>query len=280
MNARHAPRRPADWSPDPVLSHASGTPSFVRVAWDSRQARPFGPWRLAPIGDPLLEVEQPDGSVAGTTGVGDRGADPGATATAPARESIASPVDGRPEPRAIPVPREPAQQALTAAQRRQIEEAAHARGFAEGRAAALEERREAIEGEERLLRRTLAELQGLIDTPDRLHEPLRRLALRIAEALVRGELAASGDAVDRLVRGALERLEADGALPTVHLNPDDLAAADATVRSLSDQCRFEADPLLSRGSVRVAVRDALVEDLIEQRRDALTAQLLDPPVLR
>jgi len=95
------------------------------------------------------------------------------------------------------------------------------------------------------------------------YDPLKKLAIHIAEQIVRGELTLSSTAIEHLVQKALGDIEHQGIDNiVVTLNPKD---ADAFIKSLNDGPEVRADPELSRGSVKVTMGDAAIEDLIEHR---------------
>jgi hypothetical protein len=95
------------------------------------------------------------------------------------------------------------------------------------------------------------------------YDPLKKLAIHIAEQIVRGELTLSSTAIERLVHKALGDIEHQGIDNiVVTLNPKD---ADSFSKSLDDGPEVRADPELSRGSVKVTMGDAAIEDLIEHR---------------
>ncbi len=131
----------------------------------------------------------------------------------------------------------------------------------------------------------------LTQSGERMYEPLKRLALHLAEQLVIGELSVSPQAIERLVRRCVEELDAQrGSQVVVELHPDDLAAMQALMKSLhpegadaSDSAKsapawiLQANAALIPGSVRASANDAVVSDLIEHRLDALARQLLVSP---
>jgi len=145
-------------------------------------------------------------------------------------------------------------------------------GMAEGRAAA------SVSAEQEILqlRAVLQGLQSALTDTQRLFEPMQRLALHLAEQLVRGELEFSSRAIRRLIESAL--LEVDQKLAfSVRLNPEDLQLLRTTLGE-DDAMHMAGDPGLSRGSVRVEMDDGVVEDLIENRLDTLARSLLGPEV--
>jgi len=136
-------------------------------------------------------------------------------------------------------------------------------------------------------------VRRLIDTPDKLYEPLKRLALHLAEQLVLAELTVSPQAIERLVRRSVDELAPQRQAPiTVELNPADLAVLLAPPPALSGQTpandegaadkpaapqwpwHLQASDDLLPGSVRASASDAVVSDLIENRLEVLARGLL------
>jgi flagellar biosynthesis/type III secretory pathway protein FliH len=125
------------------------------------------------------------------------------------------------------------------------------------------------------LQAAIAELQ---QSPHTFFEPLKRLALHLAEQLVLAELQLDGAAIDRLVQRCLDELaEHDESLISVELNPGDLAMLqDLRTRSgLTEGAalRLQANEQLLPGSVRASANNAQVEDLIGDRLSALARGL-------
>ena len=134
-------------------------------------------------------------------------------------------------------------------------------------------------------------VQEMMQSPDRLHEPLKRLALHLAEQLVIGDLSVSPQAIDRLVRRCVEELDAQRGVPVlIELHPDDLGPMQEVLRAMGPEAGESADAgnnspswtlqgnaALLPGSVRASANDAVVSDLIEHRLDALARQLLISP---
>ncbi|MEY4258916.1 MAG: hypothetical protein RJA56_1817, partial [Pseudomonadota bacterium] len=261
---------PAAWSPDPLLAAVQSQPHFLRVNWNEKQAKDFGPWRMAPLGEPLEAVEVAQDHL---------GFDLNADSTE------ADPLDSAGQA-ALPAPDEPL--ALEASEAgegvlhspddlERITQEAHAKGWAEGHAQAQAEA--AVQQAEQLavLTDLLTGLHGLNHEPQRFFEPLKRLALHMAEQLVRGELQVSGQAVAQLVKQALDTLGETREKVTLHLNPLDADALSEAAPELVAQCAIESDAQLQRGSVRVTVNDTVVEDLIEHRLEALARRVLAQP---
>jgi flagellar biosynthesis/type III secretory pathway protein FliH len=111
---------------------------------------------------------------------------------------------------------------------------------------------------------------------DSFYQPLKKLALHIAEQLVRGELTLSTAAVERLVDAAIRDIEQQGEGPiVVSLSAADHQQFTRHLSSDMEQINLRIDPSLSRGSVRVMMDDSAVEDLIETRLAAISDNLFD-----
>lgn len=107
--------------------------------------------------------------------------------------------------------------------------------------------------------------------------PLKKLAIHLAEELVRGELNLSAVAIDRLVKAALDDLEAYGEeTVTVNLHPIDLEKIQPHLDSEFAHLELRGDPQLFQGSVIVTMGDTAIEDLLENRLQRLAEDLIKP----
>lgn len=246
------------WVPSPLLLRPQQTPRFLRAAWDSQQAQAFGPWRVAERIDPALALEQgpPPGVEFEALPAPDEAIDaPGAEIIEAHAEPVQSP-------------------GISAEVLQEAEQRAHAQGLQDGRAQVLAEIEADRAREAELVRHLAIELRALKEDPSRFFEPLRRLALHIAEQLVRGELQTSGEAVSQIVRQALDTLGEPGEDVVVTLNPHDAALLQSSSQDFLLGLRVQPDAALHRGSVRVTQRDTLVEDLIEHRLESIVHRVL------
>ncbi|WP_146178972.1 FliH/SctL family protein [Limnohabitans sp. Jir61] len=154
-----------------------------------------------------------------------------------------------------------------------------AQGIEEGRAQGDIEARDALTQEmsdqREVFENASKELLALIDDPKKFFEPLKRLALHIAEQVVIGELKTSSKAVERLVQRCLDELDhpVHGAV-VLELNADDKARLQEHAGDFIKGMRLEAVPEMQPGSVRVFANDTVVEDLVEHRLDGLARALL------
>ena len=173
----------------------------------------------------------------------------------------------------------------------------HATGLTAGHAQAIEDAQAQahatmqteLEAERTLIGTSLNEqlnvLQNLNDTlrnftdkPEALFEPVKRLAVHISEQLVLAELNLSGQAIERLVQRCLDELDMHGQSPiVVELNPQDKARLQDIGTDVLNNMQLHAVPSLHPGSVRVVVNDTQIEDLIENRLQAMANRLLNQP---
>ena len=263
----------AQWVPSPLLLTPRETPRFLRAAWDQKASQAFGPWRVGEPVDPALPVHElllPSGRAHDPEGhPGSVSAPPSAlrgdgVPSSPGYTDVESRGLGEASPEVLA----------------EAEARGHAQGLQEGRAQALAEVEAERAREAELIRHLAIELRALSEDPDRFFEPLRRLALHIAEQLVRGELQAAPQAITQIVRQALVALDpAPGDPVLVCLHPEDAALLQAATPSFLtvDGLKVQADPQLHRGSVRLRLDDTVLEDLVEHRLQALVDRLLVHP---
>ncbi|CAM8656577.1 FliH Flagellar biosynthesis/type III secretory pathway protein [Burkholderiales bacterium] len=107
------------------------------------------------------------------------------------------------------------------------------------------------------------------------HEPMKRLAMHLAEQMVRGELSLSSAAISRLIDRSLAELGQETRSPVaVYLNPSDLAQIKAGDLQPPDTLELRAEETLTPGSLRVSMNGAVIEDMIETRHKALWRALV------
>jgi flagellar biosynthesis/type III secretory pathway protein FliH len=119
---------------------------------------------------------------------------------------------------------------------------------------------------------------ALKENPAAWNEPLKRLALHLAEQLTLTELSISVIAIQNMIDRCIETLDVQTASSVVvELNPNDMALLQnhkAAPGEKTHQWRLIADTRLLPGSVRVRADDAVVSDLIEHRLETLAQALL------
>jgi flagellar biosynthesis/type III secretory pathway protein FliH len=157
-----------------------------------------------------------------------------------------------------------------------------AQGLEEGIAQGIEQgerqAREAMEQEVatqcEVLSQVAEGLHDLLQDPKQFFNPLKRLALNMAQHIAKHELSVSPQAIDALVQNCLNELDhpIKGAV-IVELNPQDKKLLETLSTASLQGVHLEAVPQLASGSVRVIANDMVVEDLIENRLAALTRSL-------
>ena len=193
----------------------------------------------------------------------------------------------QPEPEEASVP-EPAPSLNNEAVTQLIEAAreearieAHAAGFQEGLETGLEQAKAEMQAtvDEKLavIDQMIKGLHKLERDPNTLFEPMKKLAIHLAEQLVRGELTQSAQVIARLVDNCLRELAVSGEKAViVHLNPEDLEQYKPLIAQFGDSMVLRPDALLSRGSVRASLDGSVVEDLIDRRVKGLSKSLAQP----
>lgn len=158
----------------------------------------------------------------------------------------------------------------------------HAQGVAETRAAMQADMQTTLEtrlaSDQSLVASLQAALAMLQQNPDTYFEPLKRLALHLAEQLVLAELNLDGQVVERLVQACVDELSvSDESMVLVELHPSDLAALEELRQRTgvkgSAGLRLQANDALAQGSVRASANDTQVEDLIAHRLAGLAGAL-------
>jgi flagellar biosynthesis/type III secretory pathway protein FliH len=171
-----------------------------------------------------------------------------------------------------------------------IKQAAFERGVAEGRRLQQEaELEKATQNEadslaaladkaNQLLVNIEQAVLALKESPAEWNEPLKRLALHLAEQLTLTELSISANGIQNLIDRCIETLDVQSAASVVvELNPTDMALLQNHKAAPGEQThtwRLVADSHLLPGSVRVRADDAVVSDLIEHRLETLAQALL------
>jgi len=170
---------------------------------------------------------------------------------------------------------------LKEAAREEARVEAHAAGFQEGIQAGIGQAKTEMQTQldEKLavFDQIIQGLQQLERDPNALFEPMKKLAMHLAEQLVRGELTQSAQVIARLVDNCLRELAASGEKAViVHLNPEDLEQYKPLIAQFGDSLVLRPDALLARGSVRASLDGSVVEDLIDRRVKGLSKSLAQP----
>lgn len=123
--------------------------------------------------------------------------------------------------------------------------------------------------------------KDLLQNPTVLHEPLKRLALHLAEQLTLTELSLSANSIENLIQRCIETLDLEHqASLQIELNPSDLAILQkhlSTTEKKDNSWRLISDPHLLPGSMTVRADDSAVSDFVENRLESLAKSLLLDP---
>ena len=305
-----------EWQPNAVLYAVDkDSLSYVKVPWDIEQTAEFAPWRLEPLTPQELvsddgfkpaniqpaDAESVADALADTPESASRAdedsdtntdadTDAGTEASALAESATDAPAgaDTPPEPEmtTIAVDEVAAQQAAARQAGYDVgfaagETVGFEKGQAAGQASGEQRGREAAEATfkdaVRALNAAASAVKTLNDDPRQYFDPLKKLALHLAEELVRGELTQSPAAIERLIQLSLDELEAPTKRITVQLHPADLAQIQTHNVALENGMVLQADPAMTRGSVQVSSNDAVVQDLIQKRLRTLANKVLLKP---
>ena len=168
---------------------------------------------------------------------------------------------------------EAVQDALAKGKAEGIEEGL-ARGMEQGERQAREAMEQEVATRCEVLSQVTEGLHDLLQDPQRFFDPLKRLALHMAQYMTKHELSISPQAIDALVQNCLNELDhpIKGAV-VVELNPQDKKLLETLSTANLQGVHLEAVPQLASGSVRVIANDMVVEDLIENRLEALARSL-------
>ena len=149
-----------------------------------------------------------------------------------------------------------------------------ARGIEQGERQAREAMDQEVATQCEVLSQVAEGLHDLLQDPQRFFNPLKRLALNMAQHIAKHEISISPHAIDALVQNCLNELDhpIKGAV-VVELNPQDKKLLETLTAASLQGVHLEAVAQLASGSVRVIANDMVVEDLIENRLEALTRSL-------
>ena len=235
-DARKPEVRPARvWQPTDLRHPIAPESGFVASAWRTQREPVFG---LTDFDIPTVDLLPPPA----TPEVEEA---PAAVAVAPAPPPVVE----------TPV--------ATAEALAKAREEGRAQGAAEARAALqteMEDKLRVALGDDHALVNALADALALLQqSPQSFFEPLKRLALHLAEQLVLAELALDGGAIERLVQRCVDELaQHDESLVLVELNPADLAMLqelrERSGLAEGSALRLQPNDKLLPGSVRASAR--------------------------
>ena len=150
-----------------------------------------------------------------------------------------------------------------------------AQGIEQGERQARDAMQQEVQAQCTVLANVTQELHALLKDSKAFYEPMKRLAMHLAEQIVKSELKTSTHAIEQLIQHCLNELDhpAQG-LVVIELNPEDKARLQAQSPDLIQGMRLEAVQDMQPGSVRLFANDTVIEDLVEHRLDALAESML------
>lgn len=290
--ARKPEVRPARvWQPTDLLHPIAPEGGFLPNPWKSTQAAGFDPQGFS---TPVLDLQAIAREAAARAAEHTQGTEPDASSHALMDDGTAASEPDAAGHHAVEIDAS-GEASDHSAQAPVIDpqalEKARAEGHAQGMAEARAQMQAQAQGEAQsasvqdhaLVEKLQAALTDLQQSPQSFFEPLKRLALHLAEQLVLAELQLDGSAIERLVQRCVDELgQHDESMVTVYLHPDDVerlhSMRERTGLNEGSSLRLQADDSMVPGSVRASANDAIVEDLITERLSTLARGLqIDTP---
>ena len=150
-----------------------------------------------------------------------------------------------------------------------------AQGIEQGERQARDAMQQEVQAQCTVLTNVTQELHALLKDSKAFYEPMKRLAMHLAEQIVKSELKTSTHAIEQLIQHCLNEIDhpAQG-LVVLELNPEDKARLQALSPDLIQGMRLEAVQDMQPGSVRLFANDTVIEDLVEHRLEALAESML------
>ena len=166
-----------------------------------------------------------------------------------------------------------------------IKQQAFDEGEAKGRADAqrlaqeeFSERQHQFEIEARdEIARFMSSIKASLIQHNALAEPLKRLAVRLAELIARAELQLSDQAINNLVERVVNELEPnelEDVIITVSPGWHERMTEDQ-FKGLFENCDIQISEQLADGSIRLSIEDKSIEDLLEGRITEIASQVFD-----
>ena len=148
-------------------------------------------------------------------------------------------------------------------------------GLAEGEAKVRDEMAQEMAAQREVFENAATALHEVLADSKKFFDPVKRLAMHIAEQIVVTELQTSSKGIERLVQRCLDEMDhpVQGAV-VLELNPQDKALLQEQAADFVKGMRLEAIHDMPRGSVRVFANDMVIEDLIDHRLEGLAKALL------
>lgn len=158
-------------------------------------------------------------------------------------------------------------------------------GFQEGKRAGFEEGKKLGYAEnQQLLQTQAAELNTLLNTltepfkdlDEKVEQELVKLAMSVANQIIRREIKTDPGQVIAAVREAIAVLPLGSQSVTLHLHPEDVELVNnaLSLDEMSPAWKLVEEPLLSRGGCKVVTETSAIDASVENRIAAVVASVL------
>lgn len=165
------------------------------------------------------------------------------------------------------------------------QKAGHAEGYQQGLQQGLEEgRKKGYDENLHLLRKQAAELVSLLESfaepfkelDEKVEQELVKLAIGIADQIIRREIKTDPGQVIAAVRAAVSILPLSAQKIALHLHPEDAELVRSTLAldDMSPAWEIVEEPLITRGGCKVITETSQVDASVENRTAAVIANVL------
>lgn len=274
-------KMPIQWESDTILNGQTKNPNFVRTFWNESQSQEFGPWRLDAKSDPTDGLSKPhDNNKENHDQNEFLGENENSNELLDTEENLTVTPENSPNSEAeknLSKEQLNLQIFSLTNQIKTAQQQGYVQGLKDGMTKALFDLESERNKDKEIISTLVAELQNILQDSFGLFEPLRKLALHIAEQLVRTELSISGKSIDRLVQACIKEINAQEKYITLSANSADIERIKPFLKDSGSEILMQVDNNLHQGSIRVRSNDTIIEDLIENRLGGLAKILISNP---
>lgn len=274
-------KMPIQWESDTILNGQTKNPNFVRTFWNESQSQEFGPWRLDAKSDPTDGLSKPhDNNKENHDQNEFLGENENSNELLDPEENLTVTPENSPNSEAEKnLSKEQLNHQIFSLtnQIKTAQQQGYVQGLKDGMTKALLDLESERNKDKEIISTLVAELQNILQDSFGQFEPLRKLALHIAEQLVRTELSISGNSIDRLVQACIKEINAQEKYITLSANSADIERIKPFLKDSGSEILMQVDNNLHQGSIRVRSNDTIIEDLIENRLGGLAKILISNP---
>lgn len=274
-------KMPIQWESDTILNGQTKNPNFVRTFWNESQSQEFGPWRLDAKSDPTDGLSKPhDNNKENHDQNEFLGENENSNELLDPEENLTVTPENSPNSEAEKnLSKEQLNHQIFSLtnQIKTAQQQGYVQGLKDGMTKALLDLESERNKDKEIIITLVAELQNILQDSFGQFEPLRKLALHIAEQLVRTELSISGNSIDRLVQACIKEINAQEKYITLSANSADIERIKPFLKDSGSEILMQVDNNLHQGSIRVRSNDTIIEDLIENRLGGLAKILISNP---